>query len=147
MKKLESVTSGLAGSVALTLLHQVIKNKVSHAPRMDKLGMQALEKTMDKAGLYVPSKDKLYKNTLAGDLAANTSYYSLVGLTPGNSITTGVIIGALAGIGAIGLPGKMGLNQQYSGETTKTKILTIALYVSAGLIAGLVYKFMAKKKS
>jgi hypothetical protein len=55
-------------------------------------------------------------------------------------------LGTLAGIGAIGLPGKLGLNEQYSNATTKTKLLTVALYLSTGLIAGAVYKFMTRKK-
>ena len=147
MEKLASITSGLAGSVALTLLHQVMKNNVSNAPRMDKLGMEAMETSLDKVGLPVPAKEELYNKTLAGDLVANTSYYSMVGLIPRNSIATGAVLGALAGIGAIGLPGKMGLNNQHTNKTTKTKLLTVALYLSAGLIAGMAYKFMTRQQS
>jgi len=145
MKKAASITSGLAGSVALTIFHQVMKTNVSHAPRLDKLGMEAMETTLNKAGLPSTTSKDLYYKTLAGDIAANAGYYSLVGLSPKNSITTGALLGAVAGIGAVGLPSKMGLINKYTNATQKTKLLTVALYLSAGLLAGVVYKFMAKK--
>jgi len=142
MKTLASLTSGLISSVTLTLLHQTLKNNVSHAPRMDKLGMEALETSLDNAGVAVPDKHKLYYATMAGDIAGNAGYYSLVGMNPRNSITTGAALGLMAGLGAIALPGKLGLNKKYSNETTKTQLLTLGLYVSAGLIAGVVHKLM-----
>ncbi|MBW8683766.1 hypothetical protein K1Y79_05425 [Chitinophaga sp. B61] len=146
MKTLASLTSGLVSSVALTLLHQTLKNNVSHAPRMDKLGMEALESTMESVGMALPSKNKRYYATMAGDIAGNAGYYALVGANPKNSIVTGAALGLMAGIGALALPEKLGLSQKYSNETTKTQLLTLGLYVSAGLIAGVVHKLMDRKK-
>jgi hypothetical protein len=146
MKTLASMTSGLISSVALTFLHQTLKNNVSHAPRMDKLGMEALKDTLNAAGVAVPGKKKLYYSTMIGDIAGNAGYYSLVGMNPRNSILTGAALGLMAGIGAITLPGKLGLSEQYSNETRKTQLLTLGLYVSAGLIAGAVHKLMNRKK-
>ena len=54
-------------------------------------------------------------------------------------------MGTLAGIGAVGLPGKIGLTKKYTNATTKTKLLTVVLYLSTGLLAGVVYKFMTKR--
>jgi hypothetical protein len=67
-------------------------------------------------------------------------------MNPRNSILTGAALGLMAGIGAITLPGKLGLSEQYSNETRKTQLLTLGLYVSAGLIAGAVHKLMNRKK-
>lgn len=141
MKTLASLTSGLVSSIALTLMHQALKNNVAHAPRMDKLGMQALK----KAGVNAGSKEKQYYTTMAGDVAGNAAYYSMVGKYPEHSLLAGVALGTMAGLGAISLPEKLGLNKKYSGETAKTKWLTLGLYVSAGLIAGAVHKFMDKR--
>jgi hypothetical protein len=145
MKTLASLTSGLVSSVALTIAHQILKNNVSQAPRMDKLGMQALASTLNNAGLPVPAKKKLYYTTMAGDIAGNAGYYSLVGMNPKYSILSGAALGLMAGIGAITLPNKLGLNEKYSNKTGKTQLLTLGLYVSAGLIAGIVHKLMDKK--
>jgi hypothetical protein len=141
MKTLASLTSGLISSIALTLMHQALKNNVSDAPRMDKLGMQALK----KAGVDAGSKENQYYTAMAGDIAGNAGYYSMVGKYPEYSVLAGAALGAMAGIGAITLPEKMGLKKKYSGATTKTKWLTLGLYVSAGLIAGAVHKFMDKR--
>lgn len=141
------MTSGLISSVALTLAHQTLKNNVSHAPRMDKLGMEALGKTLDSAGVEVPGKKKLYYSTMIGDIAGNAGYYALVGMNPKHSILTGAALGLMAGIGALALPGKLGLNKEYSNETGKTQLLTLGLYVSAGLIAGIVHKLMNRSNT
>lgn len=147
MKTLASLTSGLISSVALTLAHQTLKNNVSQAPRMDKLGMEALAGALGYAGIPVPGKKKLYYGTMAGDIAGNAGYYSLVGMNPRHSILTGAALGLMAGIGAIALPAKLGLTEKYSNKTGKTQLLTLGLYVSAGLIAGVVHKLMDKKNT
>jgi uncharacterized membrane protein len=146
MKTVASLTSGLISSVALTMLHQTLKNTVSHAPRMDKLGMEALKASLQYMGIGKPKKKKLYYGTMAGDIAGNTGYYSLVGLYPRHSILTGAALGLVAGLGAIGLPARIGLNEKHSNETRKTQLLTLGLYVTAGLIAGAVHKIMNKRQ-
>ncbi|PWV49093.1 hypothetical protein [Chitinophaga sp. S165] len=146
MKTLASMTSGLISSVALTVAHETLRKNVSQAPRMDKLGMQALSSSLNQARLPVPGEKKLYYATMAGDIAGNAGYYSLVGMNPKYSILTGAALGLMAGIGAITLPNKLGLNEKYSNKTGKTQLLTLGLYVTAGLIAGVVHKLLDKKK-
>lgn len=142
MKLLTSMISGLAGSVALTLLHQQLKSAVEDAPAMDELGMETLEKSLSAADVTVPSREKLYEYTLAGDLAGNAAYYSLVGINPKHSILTGAALGLAAGIGAIVLPEKMGLDDQPSNATRKTQVLTLGLYLAGGLVAGVVHRML-----
>lgn len=141
-----SLTSGLISSFALTALHQLLKNTLSKAPRMDKLGMEALEKSLGYAGVGVPKKKKLYYSTLAGDLAGNAGYYSLVGLNPKHSILTGAALGLMAGVGALALPEKLGLSNKHSNATRETQLLTLGLYVAAGLVAGGVYRIFNRRK-
>ena len=145
MKKGSSFIGGLAGSIALTLLHEVLKKNVSAAPRMDKLGKQALSKALAASGSEIPSDNNLQKFTLGGDIMGNAGYYSLVGLIPRYGLLTGVVIGLAAGIGAVTLPGKMGLNEKYSNATNKTRMLTVALYLTGGLVAGAVHTLLARK--
>jgi hypothetical protein len=64
---------------------------------------------------------------------------------PGNKVLNGAILGAAAGVGAVVLPGKMGLSPKYSNATRKTQVLTVAIYLAGGLIAGLLSQQINKK--
>lgn len=143
--KASSIISGLAGSIALTLLHEVVKKNVTAAPRMDKLGQQGLSRVLSASGSEIPSEDALQKITLGGDIVGNAMYYSMVAIKPEYSLYTGVLLGLTAGLGAIGLPGKMGLNEQYSNATTKTQVLTVLLYLTGGLVAGTLHTILERK--
>lgn len=145
MKLISSLISGLAGAGALTLLHQWVKKRAANAPRMDELGMQALGNAMEATELDMPSPEELYQYTFAGDIAGNTMYYALAGTSPRNSILAGSALGVLAGTAAIVLPGKLNLNEEYSGATPRTKAMTVALYTAGGLVAGIVYRLLQKK--
>lgn len=145
MKILPSIIGGLAGSVALTILHQCLVKKTDDAPRMDKLGMDALNETFEAWDIPVPEDEKLYNATLAGDIAGNAAYYALAGLSPKHSCLAGSLLGITAGAGAILLPEHIGLNKEYSSATPKTKALTLLLYLTGGLVSGAVYKLLAKK--
>ena len=145
--KYQSIISGLAGSIALTILHETLRKTVDDAPRMDKMGRQGLRKILEASGSKVPPADDLQKITLAGDVIGNAAYYALVGIKPLNPLSTGAALGLAAGIGALVLPGKIGLNDHYSNATTKTQVLTGTLYFTGGLIAGAVYKMLDRKSS
>ncbi len=74
MKQWPSLVSGLAGSVALTLLHELVRKNVNAAPRMDKLGRQAVSKVLLASGSEVPPAEVLQKYALGGDIIGNTAY-------------------------------------------------------------------------
>ena len=143
--KYQSFISGLAGSLVLTLLHETLRKTVTSAPRMDKMGEEGLSKVLTAAGVEVPSEENLYGITMAGDIIGNAGYYSLVGIKPKYSILTGAALGLAAGIGAVELPGKMGLNEEYSNATPKTQALTLLIYLTGGLVAGAVHSFFERK--
>ena len=145
MKQWSSIISGLTGAVVLTVLHETLRKTVSAAPRMDKLGQEGLSKVLSASGSEVPSDDDLQKLALGGDIIGNAAYYSMVGLKPKYSLVTGAVIGLAAGIGAVVLPGNIGLNEQYSNATAKTQVLTVLLYLTGGLVAGAVYTILDKK--
>ena len=145
MKFSPSIISGLTGSIVLTGLHQLLKANVKQAPRMDKLGEQALQKVISVAGGEVKSEESLYNITMAGDLTGNALYYSMVGTLPVNSMAAGASLGLAAGLGAVLLPEELGLNKRYSNATTKTQLLTIAIYLAGGIVAGLVHKKLTNR--
>jgi hypothetical protein len=56
------------------------------------------------------------------------------------AIPLGVALGAVAGLGAVLLPGPLGFSAMTTNRTLRTKLLTTALYTAGGLAAGLVYR-------
>ena len=147
MKLIKALESGFVGACTLTLLHEVVRRKVPSAPRMDLLGMNALSKILRSFSAKIPERNELFAWTLAGDIVGNTLYYSLAGV--GNkktSISKGIFLGLTAGLGAVLLPKKVGLNDAPSNRTQQTKVMTVAWYVVGGLVTATVYKFLESRK-
>src|SRR5690349_10569171 len=76
---LAAVGAGIAGAVALTLVHETARRVIPHAPRVDVIGVRAIARPMRAAGYEPPHYNRLHNIALAGDLAANSAYYSLIG--------------------------------------------------------------------
>lgn len=126
---------GLAGAIALTALHQYIKQKDENAPRMDLLGMEVITKGLKKAHASVPDENDLYYLTMAADVLSNAVYYSAAGIGKKQTWLKGALLGLAAGAGAVFLPKPMGLNEQHSTRTNETKLLAMAYYLTGGLVA------------
>jgi len=147
MKILAAIGGGLAGAVALTLLHEVTRRLDKDAPRMDLLGMDALSRGIKKVGAEIPEAANLYKLTLAGDIISNAMYYSIA--AAGNKkyvVPKGTFLGLAAGLGALFLPKTAGLNPKHSNKTLKTQLLTTSFYLMGGVIASLVAKELEKRE-
>lgn len=142
---LQSLGSGLAGACALTLLHETARQFVPNAPRADILGMRAIKKVMDKADAEPPADDELHDWALGGDVVSNTLYYSLIGLAkPKNAPLAGVALGLAAGVGAVALPGPLGLGTSSSSRTPATAAMTIAWYLVGGLATAGAYAWLKR---
>lgn len=147
MKATTILAGGLAGATAVTLLHESIRQVVPQAPRMDRLGMQAISKGLKKAGKKVPRENALFTAALAGDLLSNAIYYSAAGIGSEKNIwVRGTLLGLAAGLGAVVLPEPLGLNKQYSNKTLATKVMTVGLYVAGSLVTTAVIKLLNRKK-
>ncbi|HEX2219722.1 MAG TPA: hypothetical protein VHG35_13040 [Gemmatimonadales bacterium] len=130
-----AVGGGTVGAVALTALHELTRRTVPRAPRMDVIGMRALSRTVRALGGRPARGDRLFRQTLLGDLAANTLYYSLAA-TGRRPLSRGLLLGLAAGIGAAALPPLMGLGRSPGARWPATPLMTIALYTAGGLAAG-----------
>ncbi|HWI91225.1 MAG TPA: hypothetical protein VNT20_08110 [Flavisolibacter sp.] len=147
MKTIASLGGGLAGACAVTLIHESVRKIVPKAPRMDLLGMNAISKGLNAAGIKTPTGNKLYTMALAGDILSNSIYYALAGTGDEKNIwLKSSMLGLAAGIGAVLLPGPLGLEEKHSARSTETKLMTIGLYVTGALVATVIMKLMAKKK-
>lgn len=132
----QALASGLAGALALTLLHETVRHLRPHdAPRMDVLGKRALRRLLRKADAPQPNDDTAYALTMLGDIASNGLYYSLAGTGRG-ALARGAVLGLAAGIGGVVLPGPLGLGNGPSNRTIQTQAMTVAWYLVGGLVAG-----------
>jgi len=139
---LKALGSGLAGAVALTLIHETARRVAPQsAPRMDVLGMRAIAKAARAVGDEPPVP--LHEAALVGDLVSNSVYYSLVGAgRREDALRNGALLGLAAGLGALFLPGPLGLGRQPT-DAPATQAMTVAWYVAGGLAAGAAYAALA----
>lgn len=144
MGLLKALGGGLVGACALTLLHEAGRRVIPNAPRMDILGMRAIQKSMRAVGEEeTPADMELHDLALVGDLVSNSLYYSLVGVgDPRHALLRGTLLGLAAGVGAVALPGPLGLGESPSARTPQTEILTVAWYTIGGLAAAAAFQLL-----
>ena len=142
-----SLGGGLAGACAVTLIHESVRKIVPKAPRMDLLGMNAIAKGLNAAGIKTPTGNKLYTLALAGDILSNSMYYALAGAGNEKNIwVKSSLLGLAAGVAAVTLPGPLGLEEKHSNRTPETRLMTIGLYVAGALVATGIMKLLTKRK-
>ena len=142
----QSLGSGLVGACVLTVLHETARQFIDDAPRADILGMRAIRKVMEKADAEPPADDQLHDWALGGDILSNTLYFSLVGLAkPKHAVLAGAALGLAAGVGAVGLPGPMGLGTAPSSRTPATAVMTIGWYLIGGLATAGMYTLLKRR--
>ena len=88
----------------------------------------------------------MYVQALIGDVLANAMYFSTVSLRPSQPILTGAALGTLAGVGAVTLPGQLGLGSAPTNRTAATQTMTVGWYVFGGLVAGTVFALWQKSR-
>jgi hypothetical protein len=147
MKKIISnIIGGLAGAVALNIIHQTVKSFDHDAPRVDLVGEEALTKGIKAMGLTPPTGNALFLATMGGDIVSNALYYSTIGLGKKKFMfLRGTAIGLAAGVGALKLTEPMGLRDAPVTRTDKTKLLTVAWYTIGGMVTALTIKALRSK--
>jgi hypothetical protein len=101
--------------------------------------MRALEKSLHVMDQPVLNPIQLHRGALVGVLVANTLYYSLVGAGEDAHVwRRGTLLGLAAGIGAVVLPGPLGLGRGPSARTIATRLMTVGGYLAGSLIAAFV---------
>lgn len=101
--------------------------------------MRSIAKLTKLLGHQPPPRAELRTEAFAGDILSNAGYYSLAALGgPDRALSCGVLLGLLAGAGAVLLPEPLGLGRDGTRATPGQTALTIGLYTIGGLIAGAV---------
>lgn len=138
----KTLVTGLSGAAALTLTHEIVRQLVPSAPRMDRLGMDALSGGLRALGVSPPRGKRLRGITMAGDIASNALFYALARGKGHQSWLRGAGLGLAAGLGAVVLPGLLGLPRRHASRTLQTKAMTVALYAAGGLVAAAMASFL-----
>lgn len=131
---LRALGPGLAGSLALTLVHEGARRVLDNPPRMDVYGKRGLRVLSRYFGRRPAHGKRLYRQALVGDIVSNALYFALVAVgRPHRPYLRGALLGALAGLGSVVLGPKLGLGERPSRASESTSLLTVAWYTLGGL--------------
>lgn len=130
----KKILAGLGGAIALNLLHEIVRNNFDNVPEVNKVGEEALNKSLETVDMKITDKDQLYAATLAGDVISNGIYYAATA-TSGFNLVSGVA----AGVGAVMLPEKMGLEDSPVAGSTQKKLMTVGYYLFGAVVTKLIY--------
>jgi len=136
--------AGLGGAIVLNLLHESLKKTKADTPRIDLVGEEALQKVVGFFGSRINDKQTLYNATLAGDLVSNAAYYSMIGNSPNHLWGKAISLGLVAGIGAVAVPEKIGLDATPVAKNTQVKALTVGYYLAGALATAAILKMLSK---
>ena len=146
MKAAQILESGLAGAATLTLLSET-RNKInSNSPNTNlfhrKGIVRHLKKGMRKKGFKAV---KMYVS-VAAELLSIAGALGISGLgKKKNAVLQGGLAGALTGT-AVAFLQNVPENESDNNELWRKRLVTIALYILGGLVAGKVVQAMNKKK-
>lgn len=140
----KNIIGGLAGAIVLTLLNESLKNVNSDMPRIDLVGKEAVQKTAEYFGLDIENSESLLSTVLVSDIISNTAYYSLINGEKEELWLKAASAGLLAGLGAVNLPAKMGLEDKPVSKSLTTKALVIGYYLAGALTTAAVIRMMEK---
>jgi hypothetical protein len=93
-----------------------------------------------------PGARDTYWLALAGSFLVDGAYFALAGLRQRPRLASGAALGALAGIGALLLPDRLGLGAKPTRRTPETALATFGWYLAAGLVAGAVARSRARRR-
>jgi hypothetical protein len=144
----EAFAAGAVGAAALTCVHQLAQRVTDDAPRMDVLGERAIGRVLEAAGASPPAQPSLHRWALAGDLIANSAYYSLVACGRRAHLwQRAVALGLAAGAGALVMPRPLGLGAPPRSDHVSNQVMTLAWYLVGALAAAAAGTGMRRSRS
>jgi hypothetical protein len=131
-----SLTSGVAGALALTAVHELGRRRLENAPRMDQVAMRGLRRILPGEQR---DPGRLHRLALAGDLVSNSLYYSVIA-APTRKATwmRAAVLGTAAGLCALLLPERLGLGAPENSEKRSNQVMTIGWYLAGAVAAALI---------
>lgn len=146
MSLLNRSIAGLAGSLALTGVHQLLKKCEIGAPNLDQIGEEAVKESFDKVNISSSDEDQVFAAAMGGNILSNAVLFSTLATTTN---TTQIITKTL-GTGILGAAGSIGLADQLLGDnkainTDRKKWMTAGYYLLGSLVSIGVYNMLERK--
>jgi len=142
-----NVLAGLGGAVMLTILNESLKHVNGDMPRIELVGEEAVQKTAAYFGIEVNDEKTLYGASLIGDLVSNTAYFSMIGGEGKELWIKAASAGILAGIGAVNLPSKLGLDDEPVAKKVTTQAWTVGYYLIGALTTAVLVNVLSKAQA
>ena len=140
-----NLVGGLVGAGVLTLLHETVRRLDAGAPREDLVGEAAVNNVLGAVGSSPLKGKRLHAAGLAGDLLANSLYYSSIGRADDEKLLLrGATVGVTAGLGALSMAKRMGMDGSAVNGTGKAKLLAVGYYLVGGVAAAVVIRGLRK---
>lgn len=138
--------AGLAGSLALTGVHQLFKKYCSGSPNLDQVGEEAIRVSLEKADAPKTDEEEVYAAAMGGNILSNALLFS----TLATSTNTSQIISKTLGTGLLGAAGTIGLADQLLGNnkatnTDQKKWMTTGYYLLGAVVSIGVYNLLERK--
>lgn len=149
MSYLNRSIAGLAGSLALTGVHQLVKKYVNDAPDLDAVGEEAVKNSLHAVDADASDEDQVYAAALGGNILSNAMLFSTLATTTNSS----EIVSKTLGAGLLGAAGTLGLSHEVLGNenkatgTGKKKWLTTGYYLLGALVSISVYNMLENKSN
>lgn len=146
MSLLNRSIAGLAGSLALTGVHQLLKKYNIGAPNLDQIGEKAVEESLQKVNVSLSDEDQVFAAAMGGNILSNAVLFSTLATTTNPS----EIISKTLGAGILGAAGSIGLADQLLGNnkainTDQKKWMTAGYYLLGALVSIGVYNALERK--
>jgi hypothetical protein len=141
-----ALAAGAAGVVTVTALNEGVRRVWGRAPRIEKLGERAVGALARRAGRRAGRRER-FALALAGELVSDGAYFALAGLSARRPLAMGAALGLAAGLGALVLPGPLGLGTRPTRRTRETAWATVAWYLAAGVAAGAAARAVARRRA
>jgi len=136
MKASAALAGGLAGTLTVASIHEALRRVTHDAPRIDILNIALIQKALKSLDKEVPEEDELQRWAVGGELFCDTAYYSVAAMGGKKGVwLRGALLGLVAGVTAVVLPKPLGLPTEPSNKTRGTQLMTVGLYLAAGLVA------------
>ena len=143
---MRALAAGAVGALTLTAVHQLAKRVSSNAPRMDVLGERAIARSVEALRRTPPAQPALHRWALAGDLLANSAYYSLIACGREPRVwARAVPLGLAAGVGALLVPQPMGLGHPPHSEQLSNQAMTVSWYLLGALATALTFNVATRR--
>lgn len=138
--------AGLAGSLALTGVHQLFKKYYSGSPNLDQVGEKAIKLSLEKVDVPTTDEEQVYAAAMGGNILSNALLFS----TLATSTNTSQIISKTLGTGLLGAAGTIGLADQLLGNnkatnTDQKKWMTAGYYLIGAVVSIGVYNLLERK--